>query len=109
MSNPARMSKPELVSAYRMLEAAHEARGAQVDGLIIDIRERDDTILVQRQELENAHAQLRALHPTNNLVSSKHELLKKLNQLCREGVPALMQGDVIKHRITRAVLYQVRH
>ena len=104
----ARTRKADLLSAYRQLEAKYEAELARTQGLRSDLDAAHAVIVELRDEVRMLDSSFRESVHNVALVSRRGELLVKCRELTAAGVPCQMQGDVIKHRQTGAVLAQVR-
>lgn len=105
---PARALKRDLVTLVRFMEARIAADTAALAAKDYALRE-----AAQRfEKLERQFAQMQARYAevvdTSRHVQDKAQLLTQLRDLTAQGVPCFMQGGVIKHRYTKAVLAQVQ-
>lgn len=104
----ARLRKADLLSAYNQLEAKYAAECARTQGLRFDLNAAHAVIADLRGEVRTLEASFRQSVHNMLLVANRGELLAKCRELTAQGTPCHMQGDVIKHRSTGAVLVQVR-
>lgn len=101
--NYARMKKADLVSLAHNNEASLEMRS-------VVIRQQQAELVALRIECAELRAQLQPLVEavaTAKLIANRGELMTRMRDLSREGVPCHMQGDFIRHSRTGAVLAQV--
>lgn len=98
--NPARMTKPKLVTLCRLQEATIEAREALIIALRADIL----ALTTERDELR---AQAQPLQEQINTIRNRGQLMAKMRELSKQGVPCHMLGDYIRHSKTGAVIAQV--
>jgi hypothetical protein len=103
-----RARKTDIVAAYNQLEAKYEAELARVQGLRSDLDAAHLLIADLRSEVASLEASYRSTVHDMVLVANRGELLARCKQLTQQGLPCHMQGDVIKHRQTGAVLVQIR-
>lgn len=103
-----RLRKADLLSAYNQLEAKYEAELARAQGLRDDLAAAHGVIADLRGEIRVLEASFRESVHDMVRVTGRAELLVKCRELTQQGVPCHMQGDVVKHRLTGAVLAQVR-
>lgn len=90
------------------LEAKIEALLARIDALVAESDALRNELAESREETRCAIAQYRELAKTQSLVEDRASLIVRCRQLSMSGVPCVMQGDFVKHRITGAVLAQVK-
>lgn len=90
------------------LEAKIEALLSRIDALVAESDALRNDLAESREETRCALAQYRELVKTQSLVEDRAGLIIRCRQLTMGGVPCVMQGDFVKHRVTGAVLAQVR-
>ncbi len=95
-----RITKAYLTAQLEAARAEINALKAEWRGLRVQLAAKEaDAVELQEQ----AH-----VSRARDIVKNRAELLARCRELSERGVPVFAQGDFIKHRVSKAVLVQVR-
>jgi pyridoxal biosynthesis lyase PdxS len=104
------MKRTDLIETCRalsteceVLRASNEARGGVIASQVLEIE-------ALRTEIAVLSAQLQPLTDivvNAKLIANRGELIARMREMSKEGVPCHMQGDFVRHSRTGAVLAQV--
>ena len=107
--NPARAKKADLVTAVQFLKARLEAEFAANITLRDELRAAHDSYAELQDEARRVQDEVgNSLRLAQEHITSRGELMAKLRDFTQQGVPCVMRGGFITHRVTGAVLAQVR-
>lgn len=103
--NYARMRKADLVSLAHRNETTLEIRACAIKQLQAEL----DALSATCAELRAQLQPLTDIVANAKLIANRGELISRMREMSKEGVPCHMQGDFIRHSRTGAVLAQVGH
>lgn len=109
IDNPKRAKKADLLTALLFLRARLDATESANITLRDELRAAHDSYAELQDEARRVQDEVgTSLRLAQEHITSRGELLRKLREFTAQGVPCVMRGGFIKHRITGAVLAQVR-